>query len=261
MRLSFKIGLYVLAVLCFAVALTSYLTYSKFRSLHEEIESSRFEVIALDLKSTIERSLDLGLQLEQMENIAPLVDRTLNQHPTILSLEVVNAQRESLYHGGRTVTQDDNRPVALGHMFQTRVGAPQVRDPQTLSGDIAFGLAVPLVNSFDQTTGAIVLYYSRLAGDSAAAEVLRRMMTTAFVVLGLGGLGAVLAVGLQFRPMTRSIGRMTEWARAFAQGRDTGIDAGAYGDDSLEARLAAAGKHASELRRTVKYWSSGPRFR
>lgn len=261
MRLSVKIGLYVLGVLCFAVALTSYLTYSKFRSLFEEIESSRFEVIALDMKSTLERSLALGLQLEQMENIGPLVDRTLNQHPTLLSLEIVNAQREVLYRGGRVVTQDDNRPVHLTHIFQTRVGAPPVRDPQTLSGDLAFGLVIPLVNSFDQPTGAIVLYYSRLAGDTAAADVLRRMMTTAFLALALGGLVAVLVVGLQFRPMTRSVGRMTEWARAFAQGRDTGIDAGQYGQDSLEARLVAAGKHATQLRRTVQYWASGARHR
>ena len=55
MRLSFKIAVYMVGIIAFAVILLTYLTNAKFRSLQEEVERSRFLVLALDIKATADK--------------------------------------------------------------------------------------------------------------------------------------------------------------------------------------------------------------
>ena len=47
MRLSFKIAIYMVGVIAFALILLTYLTNAKFRSLQEEVERSRFLVLEI----------------------------------------------------------------------------------------------------------------------------------------------------------------------------------------------------------------------
>lgn len=206
MRLSFKIAIYMVGVIAFALILLTYLTNAKFRSLQEEVERSRFLVLALDIKATAERGLALGLGLEQMNNLAGILNRLRSEHPEILSLQIVNDRGDSL-HGSEATLERPQLAQAL-QRIKVQSGSESSCAVE-LSSEAAFGLALPLVNSFGQVVGAVVLQYDRATSDMAARAVTFEQVRIGGLTLLLAGLIAMTFTAAYMRRLTRSFVEMT----------------------------------------------------
>ncbi|HLS68287.1 MAG TPA: hypothetical protein VK035_03015 [Kiloniellales bacterium] len=248
MRLSVKIAVYMVGVIAFALILLTYLTNAKFRSLQEEVERSRFMVLALDIKATAERGLALGLDLEQMNNLAGILERLRAEHPDILSLQIISSQGDRLHATGSTPVEQP-----LGKLLERL--EPQATSESgraiELPGEAAFGFALPLVNSFGQAVGAVVLHYDRAASDAATRAVTLEQLRFGILVLLLAGVAALALARIQLRGLTRSFARMTHLVEKPVEEPETPPDsADAMGDD-LTRRLQRVRAQAQELESKV----------
>lgn len=240
MRLSVKIAVYMVGIIAFALLLLTYLTNAKFRSLQEEVERSRFLALALDVKGTAERGLALGLGLEQMGNLAAVLARIDEDHPEILSLRVLDDQGDELFAAGRPL-----EPAA------TEAGLRHLRGPgaepvlRDASGESAFGFMIPLVNTFGQVAGVVVLHYDRAPAAAAARQVTLEQLRAAGLALLLGGLVALVAATLYLRGVTRGFARMTRWAEE-VEPAEPAIEPEGRADD-LERRFLTVRRRAAEV--------------
>lgn len=241
MRLSFKIAVYMVGIIAFAVILLTYLTNAKFRSLQEEVERSRFLVLALDIKATAERGLALGLGLEQMNNLGGILERLHGEHPEILSLQIVSDRGETLHTVGAALE---------GTSFADRLARLQVQGngepsrPLDVSDDTAFGLMLPLVNAFGQIPGAVVLHYDRAPSAAAARAVTFDQLRVGAVALLLAALAALALTSFYLRGLTHGFARMTrlvEWPTDGAQSNEN------LPPDDLERRFQAVRAQVQEL--------------
>ena len=241
MNLSAKISLYVICLLAFAIALLTFLSNAKFRSLQEEVERSRYTTLALEARAIAERGLALGLDLENMSNLVPVPERIAQRHGDILAVRIVDDQGEELFGFGAPVEPQ----AVLAALRLMRAGATSdigatVRD---VPGETAFGVMAPLVNSFGRPVGAVVLHYDRSATDTAIREMTREQILAALVAFFIGSLIAYIAVALLMRPTTN---RFVRLARV-AEGREPLEAFGAASPaQPLESRFVAARRRVEE---------------
>jgi len=66
----------------------------RFKQLLIEVESSLVVVPALALKRDIERSLTLGLPLQENRQLHPMLERMRERYPTVVSLHLLDADRD-----------------------------------------------------------------------------------------------------------------------------------------------------------------------
>jgi len=204
-RLSFKIAIYMVGIIASAVILLTYLTNAKFRSLQEEVERSRFLVLALDVKATAERGLALGLALEQMNNLAEILERLHEEHPEILSLQIVSDRGDSLHHVGETRAHT-GLDSALDRL--RLIGVRDSQPPVDISDGATFGMMLPLVNAFDQMAGVLVLRYDRAPSLAAARDVTFDQLKIAGLALLLTAVIALILTSLYLHRLSRGFARM-----------------------------------------------------
>src|SRR5690625_614969 len=238
MRLSFKIVVYMVGIIAFAVILLTYLTNAKFRSLQEEVERSRFLVLALDVKATAERGLALGLGLNQMNNLAAVLKRLHGEHPEILSLQIVSDRGEALYEVGAPPDAPD---VAARLARLNARAAQDPRQPMDMA-DAGSGIYLALVNTFDQMVGALILHYDRQPSITAARAVTFDQLRSAGIALLAAAVAALALTSLYLRGVTGRFAQMTRLLEQPEQGDHPGARS-----DGLAARFAKMHASAREL--------------
>jgi len=206
MKLTFKTGLTLVAILVFAVLVTGLLNYYKYQSTLSELIHSRLVVVGLDLKQSIEGSVGLGIPLNQMQNIQEIIDRTKNEDDQVLSVEVF----ETIANGGtklfHTNKEDVGKPVpqswlAVSGNVEEAVWSVDTKDA-TVTG-------FSLVNNFNTVIGAVVLRYSRSYQQAKTEMMFKKLARAGAVVLGAAAILAFGGVFLMFRRISSSFTRMT----------------------------------------------------
>ena len=241
MRLSFQIAVYMVGIIAFAVILLTYLTNAKFRSLQEEVERSRFLMLALDIRATAERGLALGLDLDQMNNLAGVLERLHGEHPEILSLQIVSDRGETLHAVG-TMPAGTNVAERLVRLQVRSDG--EFNQSLDVSTDTAFGLMLPLVNAFDQTSGAVVVHYDRAPSAAAARLVTFDQLRVAAMALLFAALAALALTTFYLRGLTHGFARMTRLIEQPADAPQTDQD---LPSDDLEQRFRTVRAGMEEL--------------
>lgn len=255
MRLSIKIAIYMLGVIAFAVVLLTYLTNAKFRSVQEEVERSRFLVLALDVKATAERGLALGLGLDQMINLGSVLSRLKQDYPEILALQIIDDRGVTLYAAG-TPLEGEISATAIERLGTTGEGGQ--RQALDATGTAASGVMVPLANAFGQTTGALVLQYDRAASEAAAGAVTLEQVRTGALALLLSALAALVLTALYLRGVTRRFAHMTRWME---QGERPALVAEGRAAEELERRVVAVRQQLDEVERLTARAESALRCR
>lgn len=203
MRLSIKLSLFATSVLIFAVALITFLNYTKYRNLSDEIERGRYEVLLQEMRGTLERGLALGLHLDQIRNTEPIMARLRSAYPAIDAIQVVDSNGAVIYAAGdlAAATAVSARLAELANS-QGRSAI----EPIHLAGQP--GLVAPLTNSFGKTVGAIVLAYQAV-GALEAGEGLGLWPIELAVLVTLFGAAAIfVGVALLSRGLSRTFLRL-----------------------------------------------------
>lgn len=246
MRLSVKIAVYMVGIIAFALLLLTYLTNAKFRSLQEEVEQSRFLVLALDVKTTAERGLALGLTLEQMDNLGGILRRLVESHGDILSLAILDDQGELLHLAG---TPPDDASLSEGLQRLQRPERDGGDDTLVLSDSHSFGLMVPLLNAFGQQAGVVALHYDRAASSALVRQVTLEQVRFALAALLLSCVAALLLTSWYLRGVTQGFARLTRLVEG--RERHASVDSGLPADD-LERRFQVVHQQVGELEAKVE---------
>lgn len=217
MRLTVKTGLTIVAILMFAISVTSLLNYYKYQSTLSELVRSRLVVIGIDLKHTIEGSVGLGIALSQTDNVEEIIGRSKQGDEYILSVEVY----ETTANGG----------VRLFHTEKTGIGEPvsetwieaaksAKKHVWTADDKLALTTGFSLVNNFDKVIGAIVFRYSRTYQQGKIDAMFEKLARTSGLVLAIVSALAFFGVFIFFRKISSSFERMTDSLNALIAGKE-----------------------------------------
>ena len=89
-----KIALVAVSLLIALLTLLALLQMQRFKQLLIEVESSLVSVPALALRNDIERSLALGLPLQENRQLESMLRRMRERYPSVVSLHLLDAARE-----------------------------------------------------------------------------------------------------------------------------------------------------------------------
>ena len=239
-----RIAATILAILVMAGLLQTVLTISKFDRAFTNLLQSRLSVAVLDIRDTVEGSLNLGLPLNALVNTQELLDKERGQDRSIQSILVHDRTGQRLFDTDRARV---GQPMAAAW---SQRAAPS-RQVWVLRDGEGFVVGAPLVNSLGEIVGGIVLRYEHTAYDAAFRAVLERLTTTTAVVLAAAALIVSLAVMWLFRPLRHRLDELDaalcdeQVGAVAAAGHDDALLAGHLAPlhralDDVQGRLAAA---------------------
>ena len=90
-----KMASVVVAIVFFLLSLLAVLQYYRFQTLLFEVNSSRISVPTQALKSDIERSLGLGLALQNNVALKSMLETTIERNPDIRSIRLADTRSET----------------------------------------------------------------------------------------------------------------------------------------------------------------------
>lgn len=242
MVLTARIGFAILAVFVGAIALTTFLNYAKFGTVLSGLVQTRFEVVGLNLKQSIEHGLSLGLPLDSIRNTQNVIDSAKSARPEILSIEVFDQAGRVRFDTDRS----GEGQAVTRNWLRAQEGADSRHEVLwTAPDNEAVLVGVSLYNNFDKIVGGVALRYSRQYAQSLSASMLERLTMVALVVLA----GTALIVGplvyLVFRQLIRSFRKMERAASAVLE-QGTAEGAAGETDTDIERRFAAFTERAAK---------------
>jgi hypothetical protein len=198
------------------------------------------DVILRETEQIIERNLQLGLPLSELQQVDPLIERVLASSPDIAAVDVFSPQGVTLFSTDRGAVGEPVPAAWLTAMETSRrEGGWRAEESDTVT------LGRPLINDFGQVEGWLSLIVSRDALTAPLSRVPGFVLETLPFAL-LGGLLAALAGAALLPRADRRLATVTAALaerKATAGGADAlgrTVDAAVKRTQEAEAELAAA---------------------
>jgi hypothetical protein len=204
------IAVAMLVILLVALTTTTVLAYLIYERTLSGLVTSRFEFIAKELKGKLEAGIDLGLPLDQLENIDEFLHQEMTRDESLVAISIVNTAGRTLFdtHPDRVGKTTPN--VWVQSLLQGRLTPDQV-----YFGQSAIGL--PLFTSFGKVVGVLAVSYSGTFYDNKRLSVGKELILVISVVLLAAGAIGIAGVLVITRPLATSM-----------EGLRTGLDALRY---------------------------------
>jgi hypothetical protein len=216
-----KLATAIIAILMSAATLATVLNLMKFTKIIEDQEARLYSFVVADISDTLERALALGLPLEVLSNAQQVIDRRRVDDPAVVRVSVVDAKGLIVFDTDRAQIAQKGDP-AWG---QPAAGQAAWRG----SNAAQFLVSAPIVNTFGQAVGWVVLAYERSVVTGKAVSILHSMLSASLIAIGVGSVLAVLGVWLLARRL-RAL-----WVRAEQQLVQAQLDAPPPDDEPRQA--------------------------
>ncbi|MBM3546255.1 MAG: hypothetical protein FJX54_04845 [Alphaproteobacteria bacterium] len=212
MTLPIRVAAILIVILGVTVGLTTILAANKFKQGLGEVLDARYRLIISDVVATIDTKLDLGVDLADMHNLQPLLDRSVESDSALLYVEVLDAE-------GIVLLSSDSSNVGLPapHSWLSATRGARESAWQRSEGDTIV-LGQPVVASFGAVVGTVALGYSRDVSEDRVDEV-----TETFMHIGAGAviffaLALIPLVLILLRPERRALAEAEKRIAAAARG-------------------------------------------
>tara|TARA_E500000318_G_scaffold110361_1_gene125605 strand:- start:752 stop:1522 length:771 start_codon:yes stop_codon:yes gene_type:complete len=113
LSLTVKIGVALFLVLAAALSMTTMLNYLRFEQTLRTLLTQRINVISNETTQDLLAGIDLGLRLENMENLDAILDRRLGMSSEITRITVANCQGASIAQASKTPEENASPAAAL----------------------------------------------------------------------------------------------------------------------------------------------------
>jgi sensor histidine kinase regulating citrate/malate metabolism len=200
-----KISWTLVLILAFLLSLVTFLNFFNFETAYSELNQSRFEVLARDLKNTIEYNINLGLSLSEARNLQDVIGGMAKLDKDIAFIRIFNAQGRILYDTDPSGVGTRVPESWAGELGSVGSSLPVLTDPEGKR----MVIGVPVADSFNVMAGAFALGYDRAAQDRDVRSMFGYLMRFLALVLGVASVLAYLAVALLSKGFTRSVVEMT----------------------------------------------------
>jgi hypothetical protein len=139
------------------------------KQVTESLEASRYDFVARDIKHTLEKTLTLGLPLDQIENADDILARQALLDPAITRIETFAADGTVL---SATISVDRRFAEHLLQGGSAEGNSSGPAPPQTFNSR-------PIVNDFGQAVGGVVVHRSQALAQARNEAILRTLMVAA----------------------------------------------------------------------------------
>ncbi|MCK4744251.1 MAG: hypothetical protein KAT25_10555 [Sulfuriflexus sp.] len=149
-----KLSLTITFVVSFAVLLTAFLTYFNFNKAYSDITQARHLVLGGNLKKSIEYSLNVGVNIDELRNTQTLIDELAKKNTDIDVLRVLTTNSQILYDKDKTASTTESL-LDVGH------GQPVAgSDYRIVESNDVIILLIPIYNNFSAQVGLLQIGYS-----------------------------------------------------------------------------------------------------
>lgn len=195
--LALKFTAAIMALAGFSLLLNSFLSYSTYRRSVSEIRSSRFAVIAADVKQAAEYGLNLGLSLPEIRNLEEVMARARAGAPDVNRISIFDAKGTLLFDTDRMRTG-----TAVPREWLDKCLRPGKESPPKIRGEDETVIFYPLLNSFGLQAGFLAEAFSTLEEAASARATLRYLVKWILLILALSGLAVFVLLSCFIRSGT-----------------------------------------------------------
>ncbi|MEI6206924.1 MAG: hypothetical protein WCP20_09095 [Desulfuromonadales bacterium] len=182
----------VAVVLTFALGMATFLTHYKFKSLVSGLMQSRVLVIGNEIQDNVEKSLSLGLSLQENNTLQGLIERELRSDDLITAIVLSDAAGAVLY---------STEPAQQGKKIDKswlKASSVSKKENWTVNERNAFVAGMPLKNNFGITLGNVALSYSKKPLERSMGIMGNVLQQSALLVLMIAVISASLLLVFAF---------------------------------------------------------------
>ena len=237
--------LVALVVGFFAVGMSAFLNYFKYKSTISSIVKSRVLLVGSGIENSVQASLMVGMQFNEIGTLPEMLRREQLSDPLLRGIDVFDSQGIVVYSSDRArVGQKVPEAwIRAAERSKTTEWSSEAAE------DYVAGISVK--NSFDLTVGFLALRYSRDEVDRAAAKAGAEILAAALTAFAGVAVLAPIALIIVIRRFERDL-RSLEAAAGHLEDKTPAQPAGGSAFDaaigSLRASLDDANKSLDNLR-------------
>jgi hypothetical protein len=229
--LTVRFSLVAVCSVSVALLLAITLNYFMFRQTMTLVTEDRIDFLVNSIASSVQGGLDLGLELASIENIAPLVARSVELDPSIAAIWIVDST-------GQVVQASVGAEPPPNFVAQPLVAQP-IDMIQRSDFAEAIIVVVPLRNEIGQIVGNLALRYDISRMESVMEDLLEEFFRISSLIVTAVLMITVPLVHIGLRKIA---GRLTALESALRGG-----DVAPGTDDDLRDAIVAARSKISDL--------------
>jgi hypothetical protein len=237
--------LVALVVSFFAVGMSAFLNYFKYKSTIGNIVKSRVLVVGRGIENSVQASLQLGMQFAELSQLPQLMTREKSSDRLVRGIDVFDASGQVIYSTDRSRV---GQKVPAGWT----VAAERSKSTEWATEEPEEYVAgISLKNAFDLTVGYLALRYSRDEVERAAATAGREILLAALASFAAIAIVAPLALIVVIRRFERDLRTLEAAASHLEDRTQPAPTAGSAFDTAighLRASLRDANKSLDDLR-------------
>src|SRR5688572_7089188 len=237
--------LVALVVGFFAVGMSAFLNYFKYKSTISSIVKSRVLLVGSGIENSLQASIMVGMQFREIGTVTEMLRREQLSDPLLRGIDVYDEQGVVIY---------SSHPQRVGQKIpQTWIRAAEQSKSTEWASEAAddYVAGITVKNAFDLTEGFIALRYSRDEVDRASAKAGAEILAAALTAFAGVAVLAPIALIIVIRRFERDL-RSLEAAAGHLEDKTQGQSAGNSAFDaaigSLRASLEDANKSLDNLR-------------
>lgn len=170
--------LVALVVSFFAVGMAAFLNYFKYKSTIGNIVKSRVLVVGHGIESSVQTSLQLGMQFAELSQLPQMLQREKSSDRLIRGIDVFDSSGQVLYSTDRARLGQKVPASWIGTAERSKSTEWHTEAPT----EYVAGISVK--NAFNLTVGFLALRYAREEVERAAASAGREILLAALASFG-----------------------------------------------------------------------------
>lgn len=191
--------LVALVVGFFAIGMSAFLNFFKYKSTFGEIVRERVLVVGRGIENAVQASLNVGMQFSELGTLPPLMAREMRSDRLILGMDVFDPAGQVIYS-----TDPARLRREVPSQWMTAAQRSKTTEWASDEGDeIVAGIS--LKNNFDLTVGYLAMRYSRAYVDDAARGVGREILFASLISFLAVALITPLALVVVIRRFERDL--------------------------------------------------------
>lgn len=197
-----RLGITLVFVLMFSVGLSALLSYFNFEKKHQQLVSSRLQVMLDEVRVAIDQGTSLGLPLESQTEISNHLHNLTLTDTSIHIAAVMNMAQSALFSVG------DVEQVTAHIPAQWYQAHADNQSSHALEIESYLLVAEPILNNFDRQTGLLILAYDKQAYIQKNQQLLTALNYQTLLSILAGGVVGLLLLMLLMRRMNKMIQRL-----------------------------------------------------
>ena len=191
--------LVALVVSFFAVGMSAFLNYFKYKSTISGIVKSRVLLVGRGIENTVQASLQVGMQFTEIGTLPEMLRREQLSDPLLRGIDVFDAQGQVIYSSDRARV---GQKVPEAWIREAERSKNTEWSAEAVEDYIA---GISLKNAFNLTVGFLALRYSRDEVDRAAAKAGGEILAAALTAFAGVAVFAPLALIVVIRRFERDL--------------------------------------------------------